>query len=67
MSTYYQAAYHPPTGTVKEATWIDDYFGHHKYGVEFDGDDKVYTPDEVHIPLGVVFVPEDGLEKEYES
>lgn len=35
------------------ATWLDDYFGHHKYGIKFDDDpvvrvdngDFTYSPD----------------------
>lgn len=59
MSSYYRSAYHPLTNTVKQASWLDDYFGRHMYGVRFDDDDKVYTPEEVEIPMDIIFVPED--------
>ena len=42
MSTYSKITRHPQTGEYESATWIDDYFGHHVYGVMFKSDDKVY-------------------------
>ena len=56
MSSYYRPAYHPPTGTVRDALWADDYFGRHQYAVLFEGDEKGYTPEEVEIPRGKAFV-----------
>lgn len=44
MSTYKRETKHPVTGEWSNATWLDDYFGNHKYGVKFDGDDFVYDP-----------------------
>ena len=64
MSNFYRSAYHPPTNTVKQASWLDDYFGKHRYGVRFDGDETVYTPDEVEIPMDRVFVEEDYVIQE---
>lgn len=32
---------HPKTGQWEEATWMDDYFGQHNYGVKFS-DGKVF-------------------------
>ena len=57
MSDYYQAAYHPGERVIRAARWIDNYFGHHQYGVKFEDDTKVYHPKEIEIPLDVVFVP----------
>lgn len=42
MSNYIAPAFHPKTGKIVDANWIDDYFGPHVYGVRFDGDDKTY-------------------------
>ena len=56
MSNYYRPAYHPPTQTVRDALWADDYFGRHQYGVLFDGDETAYTPEQVAIPRSRVFV-----------
>ena len=39
MSTYKAKARNPWTGEIEEATWIDDYYGKHKYGVKFDNGD----------------------------
>ena len=57
MSSYYRPAYHPPTGTVRDALWADDYFDKHQYGVLFDGDETAYTPEQVAIPRDVIFAP----------
>ena len=46
MSTYRAKAIHPATGEVVVATFIDDYFGKHRYGVEFD-DGDVYPIDTI--------------------
>lgn len=35
MSTYIRRTKHPATGKFEPATWIDDYFGPHRYGVRF--------------------------------
>jgi len=58
MSNFGRAAYHPKEKVVRAANWIDDHFGHHEYGVSFPGDQHVYRPSEVEIPLDVVFIPE---------
>lgn len=42
MSTYSKVTRHPQTGKWEIAEWIDDYFGHHIYGVQFESDKKVY-------------------------
>lgn len=56
MSSYYRPAYHPPTGTVRNALWADDCFGRHQYAVLFDDDETAYTPEQVAIPAEKVFV-----------
>lgn len=45
MSTYTQITRHPQTGMYELATWHDDHFGPHIYGVEFPSDKKVYSVD----------------------
>lgn len=57
MSNFTQAAYHPREKVVRAATFIDNYFGQHQYGVQFSGDAHVYKARETLIPLDVVFVP----------
>jgi hypothetical protein len=49
MSNYVRSSRHPLTGEWDDsAMWIDDYFGHHAYGVKFsDGD--VFNPREHEI------------------
>ncbi len=50
MSSYKDLAYDPASRTVREAWFIDDYFGKHRYGVRFDDDGEVYRPEQVAIP-----------------
>lgn len=42
MSNYQKTTQHPVTKKWQLATWRDDYFGRHNYGVEFPNDIKVY-------------------------
>lgn len=35
MSCFKKNTKHPITGKWEKAEWIDDYFGEHKYGVQF--------------------------------
>ena len=42
MSTYKKITKHPQSGIYEKATYRDDYFGPHIYGVEFESDGKVY-------------------------
>lgn len=42
MSTYFQETKHPETGKWERATWHDDFFGKHLYGVQFPSDGKVF-------------------------
>jgi hypothetical protein len=42
MSTFPRVTKHPITGKYEKAMWIDDYFGQHIYGVQFQSDDKVW-------------------------
>jgi hypothetical protein len=44
MSNYLQTTKNPLTGKWEVARWIDDYFGRHQYGVEFEGG-TVVAPD----------------------
>lgn len=59
MSNFTRTAWHPREKVARAAHWLDDYFGRHEYGVSFDGDDHVYRPHEVEIPLDLVLVPKD--------
>jgi len=42
MSTFIAKTKHPETGKWEWAEWIDNHFGHHKYGVRFDGEGHGY-------------------------
>jgi hypothetical protein len=57
VSNFTGPAYHPKEKTVRAASFMDDYFGKHEYGVRFSGDHHVYKEHETRIPLDVVFVP----------
>ncbi len=43
MSNFTAPTFHPETGEVEQAHWMDDHFGRHEYGVRFP-DGKVFTP-----------------------
>lgn len=57
MSNYWKPAYHPQENLIRNAHWKDDHFGPYEYGVQFDDDGPVFRPNEVAIPVDVVFVP----------
>ncbi len=42
MSTYNQMTKNPDTGQWEDATWIDDYFGPHQYGVRFPSSEQIW-------------------------
>lgn len=42
MSNYTAPTFHPVTGAIEDAVWMDDYFGPHRYGVRF-GDGTVHA------------------------
>ncbi len=48
MSTYMKMSKNPKNGKWEYATWRDDYFGSHHYGVEFK-DGEVYDPEKTEI------------------
>lgn len=48
MSTYNAKAKNPRTGEVEEAVFMDDYFGRHRYGVQFP-DGSVYREEEIEL------------------
>lgn len=43
MSNFRKKTKHPVTGEWEWANWFDNYFGPHKYGVEFP-DGKIFNP-----------------------
>jgi hypothetical protein len=47
MSNYTRLTKHPETGSWSLADWLDDYFGHHRYGVRFRGEDRTFRENEV--------------------
>mgnify|MGYP003404001845 CR=1 FL=1 len=48
MSTYSKLTKNPKTGEFEYATWMDDYFGRHHYGVKFP-DGEVIDPEKVEL------------------
>lgn len=49
MSKYNAITKNPRTGKYEAATWLDNHFGSHKYGVKF-ADGTVYNPDLIDLP-----------------
>ena len=60
MSNFSRMTFHPRTGKIECAFWIDDKFGKHIYGVQFPSDGSVYHEDEVQ-PLSRDWVPHRPL------
>jgi len=48
MSTYSKQTKHPITGEWHEATWMDDFYGKHRYGVRFP-DGETFNPDKIQL------------------
>ncbi len=44
MSNFSDNTFHPVTGKIEMAHWIDDHFGRHHYAVKFPNDDTYYDP-----------------------
>ncbi len=63
MSNFTRVAWNPKERVARVASYLDDYFGKHQYGVRFDGDKQVYRPDEVEIPVDLVLVPKSQSNK----
>lgn len=59
MSNYIRVSWHPTERVARAAQHLDNHFSPHQYGVRFEGDDHVYRPHEVEIPLDLVLVPEN--------
>jgi NTP pyrophosphatase (non-canonical NTP hydrolase) len=49
MSSYQGLAVNPETGLTEPAYFMDDYFGRHRYGVQFETTGKVYPVDGVKV------------------
>lgn len=41
MSNYAGTAIHPETGKEAPCVFVDNFFGPHSYGVQFEGEDRV--------------------------
>ena len=48
MSTFYKQTKHPETNEWDFATWIDDYYGRHRYGVMFPSG-EVFNPEKIKL------------------
>lgn len=46
MSNFIAPAIHPATGQKHQCEWLDNYFGHHRYGVRFP-DGTVFPAEEL--------------------
>jgi len=49
MSSYHRMTRHPLTGKWEIAFWMDGYYGHYQYGVQFR-DGEVFDPQNVDLP-----------------
>lgn len=47
MSTYEKFTRHPHTGKYSKASYKDDYFGPHMFGVKFEEDPVVYPAEQI--------------------
>jgi len=43
MSNFSAKTFHPITGAIEDAMWMDDYFAHHHYGIRFQ-DGEIFDP-----------------------
>lgn len=51
MSTYTRQTKHPVSKKWEDATWIDNYFGSHNYGVSFPSEnEQVFDPRDFDLP-----------------
>lgn len=58
MSNYHGLARHPQTGKPRVAYFLDGYFGKHKYGVRFVGEETVFPIESVEkVTVGEVAGP----------
>lgn len=48
MSTYFRETKHPQTDKWERATWYDDYYGKHHYGVKFP-DGSIFDPEKIKL------------------
>ena len=42
MSSFTRSTKHPKTGIEELASWLDNRFGHHRYGVFFPSDESIW-------------------------
>ena len=47
MSTFQRLTKHPTTGIEELATWNDDFYGKHRYGVFFLSDKFMWREEEI--------------------
>lgn len=62
MSSYHAPAIHPETGKTEMARFLDDYFGKHRYGVQFS-DGKIFPERVVQFPDEHRLFFEDTIKK----
>lgn len=48
MSSFYDNKYNPRSKKTEKCFCHDDYFGRHRYGYCFDGEEKYYTEQEMY-------------------
>lgn len=74
MSSYYRKTKHPVTGEWERASWIDNYFDAHHYGVKFY-DGTIVDPEKVALetanedsnPVPIKFKIPESLEFDYRN
>lgn len=59
LSNFIRVSWNPSERVARAASYVDNHFGPHQYGVKFEGDERVYRPEEVEIPILLVLVPKE--------
>ena len=60
MSSYNIETKNPLTGEWENATWHDDYFGIHRYGVEFPSNGMIFNSEKVSLETRDIRVQENN-------
>lgn len=55
MSSYYDIAINPKTKSMEKAMWVDDAYGNHVYGVQFEDGSMYPASDVERIPATDLF------------
>ena len=67
MSNFTIPTVHPVSGKTVNAMWLDDHFGRHLYGIQFEGEEKVYRASEIINTSEPADDDVNGFEKDADS